>query len=154
MIPKKILFCTDFSKYSEAAKQCALEQARAFGSDVIIVHVIGSWPVHAYRGKVPIREQETVHTIQEPVNIDLELVALEFKELVKDVQSHTLIGSPAQEIVKLAEEENVDLIIIGSHGWSGFRYRLLGSVAENILRIASCSVMVVKPPKDRRKSSD
>ena len=62
------------------------------------------------------------------------------------------IGVPAEEIVQVAKEESADLIVMGTHGWSGFRHMLLGSVAERVLRAAACPVMVVRhSPPDSAK---
>jgi nucleotide-binding universal stress UspA family protein len=54
------------------------------------------------------------------------------------------VGEPAEEIVRLARDEAVDLIVMGTHGRSGFRHVLLGSVAETVLRTAPCPVFTVK----------
>jgi len=144
MIPKKILFCTDFSKNALPAQQCALDYAKCFGAAVIILHVIGAWPVHAYKDKVRIDEHRVVQGIKEPVNVDLALIADKFRKELKDVEAHTRFGAPADEIVRLAKEESVCLIVMGTHGWTGFRYMMLGSVAEKVMRAAPCSVLVVR----------
>ena len=144
MVPKKILFCTDFSKNSEPAKEAALEYAKAFGASIQIIHVIGAWPVHAYRQKVSIPEHETVHCIEHPVNADLEIIADEFRKEVKEVRTCTRAGEPAHEISRLAEEEQVDLIVMGTHGWAGLRSMLIGSVTEKVVPMAHCPVLVVR----------
>jgi universal stress protein A len=51
---------------------------------------------------------------------------------------------PAIEIVRLANEESVDLIVMGTHGWTGIRHLIVGSTAENVVRSAICSVLVVR----------
>jgi nucleotide-binding universal stress UspA family protein len=56
-------------------------------------------------------------------------------------------GVPAQEIVRVADEESADLIVMGTHGWTGFKHLLLGSVAENVLRTAGRPVLVVSACK-------
>ena len=57
-------------------------------------------------------------------------------------------GDPAEEIVRLASDENCDLITVGSHGLSGVKRFLLGSVSDRVFEYASCSVLIVKPPAD------
>jgi len=62
-------------------------------------------------------------------------------------------GLPYREIVKRAEEIGADLIVLGSHGRSGFVHRLLGSVAEKVIRIAPCPVLTVRHPAAREETS-
>jgi len=57
-----------------------------------------------------------------------------------------LVGDPASAIVEAAEEENVDLIVLGTHGRTGLTRLLMGSVAENVVRKAKCPVLTVKHP--------
>jgi len=144
MLPKKILFCTDFSENSEPARQCALEYAKAFGAAVSIVHVIATWPVHAYKDKLPVDELGAVHCLKGPVLVDLENLSRQFTEVLGDVTTCVRIGSPAQEIVRYANEESVDLIVMGTHGWTGFVHAMLGSVAEAVTRTANCPILIVR----------
>jgi nucleotide-binding universal stress UspA family protein len=58
---------------------------------------------------------------------------------------HTRIGSPADEILDLAKEVGADLIFIGTHGYTGLKHLVMGSVAERVVREAKCAVMVVRP---------
>jgi len=68
----------------------------------------------------------------------------EFATMLKEVKTYSRVGVPAEEIVRLAAEEAIDLIVMGTHGWGGFRNMVLGSVAHNVLRTASCPVLVVR----------
>lgn len=153
MAPEKILLCEDFSKHAQGARQWALDYAKASGSTVVVVHVIGAWPIHAYKGKVPIDEHKTMQSIREPVNVDLELIAGELRKEGVDVITHTRIGTPVEEIIRVATEESVGLIVMGTHGWTGFRHMVLGSVAENVLKTAPCSVIVVRTPSLQTKTN-
>ncbi|MGB6068134.1 MAG: universal stress protein [Desulfomonilaceae bacterium] len=142
MLPKKILFCTDFSENSEPARRCALEYAKAFGSAVSIVHVIATWPVHTC--KVTIDEEGTVSCSRDPELVGLESVSRQFVEVLSDVTTCVKVGNPAQEIVRYANEESVDLIVMGTRGWTGFVHVMLGSVAEAVIRTANCPVLIVR----------
>jgi universal stress protein A len=144
MLPKKILFCTDFSQNSEPARRCALEYAKAFGAAVSIVHVIATWPVHAYKEKLSVDEAGAVHCLKGPVLVDLENLSRQFTEVLGDVTTCLRVGSPAQEIVRYANEESSDLIVMDTHGWTGFVHAMLGSVAEAVTRIANCPVLIVR----------
>ena len=145
MIPKKILFCTDFSENSLPAGQCAAEYAAVFDAELSIVHVIDTWAGYPwYAEGVPQNILTVVKHLEELTKVKLEQVA---KELGKDkgpLKSFLSTGVPAEEIVRVADQESIDLIVMGTHGWSGFRHMLLGSVAEKILRSATCPVLVVK----------
>lgn len=62
--------------------------------------------------------------------------------------SHISVGSPAREIAQIASDLEADLIVVGTHGRTGLRRLLLGSVAEGVLRLASCPVLVERPKAD------
>jgi len=145
MIPGKILFCTDFSENSDPARQYAVEYAKAFGATLFIVHVVDNlsgFPSEAagfHRHLTEILAQ-----MEEAANEQLRQVAKECTDGVEDVKAFSRTGIPAQEIVKLADEESVDLIVMGTHGWTGIRHILLGSVAERVLKKTKCPVLVVR----------
>jgi len=60
------------------------------------------------------------------------------------VNTFSRMGIPANEIVRLADEESMELIVMGTHGWTGFKHLVLGSTAENVVRSANCPVLTVK----------
>ena len=145
MIPRKILFCTDFSENSDAPRRLAAEYAERFNASLAIVHVVQAWAgFPTYEFRVPVDLHELTLQIQESVGADLAEMAKQCGPGIPEVTTHCKIGAPAQEIVKLAGELSADLIVMGTHGWTGFKHLLLGSVAENVLRLASCPVLVVK----------
>jgi universal stress protein A len=142
MIPKKILFCTDFSENSERACRCAAEYSKAFGADLTVIHVIESW------AGFPVDREDVlgvVHKMEETANNRLELLAKELGTKNGNMKTHSTIGVPAEDIVLAAKQEHADLIVMGTHGWTGVRHLLLGSVAEKVLRTAGCPVLVVRP---------
>ncbi|HTY24065.1 MAG TPA: universal stress protein [Desulfomonilaceae bacterium] len=148
---KKILFCTDFSENSLAAGQCACEYAKAFGASLAIVHVTDPWavPLAFYVRNIPILIQTVVadqlqKSVARSVNTELESMTKEFRSALKEVKTYSRIGIPSEQIVRLAAEECIDLIVMGTHGRTGFRLMVLGSVAENVLRTAGCPVLIVR----------
>jgi nucleotide-binding universal stress UspA family protein len=149
-IPQKILFCTDFSPNSLPARQCACEYAKTSGASLAIVHVIDPWAgaLASYGRNIPVLVQPVVDQLQEgiarSVHKDLEAMTQEFGPMLKEVKTYSRVGIPSEQIVRLAAEESIDLIVMGTHGWTGFRRMWLGSVAENVLRTAGCSVLVVR----------
>lgn len=146
MIPKKILICTDFSENSRPALQCAIEYAKAFGASLSILHVLNSsrlgYP--AFEIGVPFDLQAVLKAIEESVSKAFEDLVSECKEEVGEVKTFSRMGVPANEIVRLADEESMELIIMGTHGWTGFKHLILGSTAENVVRSANCPVLTVK----------
>lgn len=145
MVPKKILLCTDFSGNSNRAKELAMVYARTFCAKLIVLHVIDTWAgLPAYEGRIPVDVSHVVRSIESSVKEELAQIAQEFRPVLGEVETHFRFGAPAQEIVSLAGEDSVDLIVMGTHGWTGLQHVMLGSVAENVVRTASCPVLVVR----------
>jgi universal stress protein A len=146
MIPKKILFCTDFSDNSRTARDYALEYAKAFGSQLVILHVINSSQIGypSLEEGVPVDIRSALEGIQESVTKALELMAQECGQEVGDVSTYSKVGTPAYEIARFADQNSVGLIVMGTHGWTGFKHLVMGSTAENVVRTANCPVMTVR----------
>jgi universal stress protein A len=147
MIPKKLLFCTDFSENSRPAFQYAVEIAQAFEAELTIFHVINSsrlgYP--AFEVGVPFDLQGVLNSINESVEKAFQGLVAECEGTVcTETKTASRMGVPANEIVRFAEEERIELIIMGTHGWTGFRHLILGSTAENVVRTAGCPVLTVK----------
>jgi len=118
------------------------------------MHVVDAWAgFPAYEFRVPVDLQQVVLSIQEAVTADLQALAASCPAEIGEVATYCRVGVPAQEIVKLATEESVNLIIMGTHGWTGIKNLFLGSVAENVLRTAACSVLVVRSSDSDREYS-
>lgn len=147
MLPfKKILCPTDFSEPSYEAIKAAGELAYHFGSELCIVHVITPVPIipmpmgpEPAAFNVSLYEQEleasSKRSLEEVVN------QLESKEL--KTRLIALRGNPADEIVRTADEENVDLIVIATRGRTGLDRLIFGSVTEKVVRLAKCPVLTV-----------
>jgi universal stress protein A len=143
---KKILVCTDFSENSVPARVLAIEFAKTFKAELILLHVVNSrllgYPTFADR--IPTDMALIQQNIEEGVTEELELLANDCKRDVPDVFAYSRSGAPAEEIVRFADEESVDLIVMGTHGWTGVRHLILGSTAENVVRTANCPVLTVR----------
>jgi nucleotide-binding universal stress UspA family protein len=146
MVPKKILLCTDFSENSRGAQQLAVDYAQAFGAQLVILHVINSSRIGypSLEERIPIDIKETLNRIQDAVDKALGLVCAECTSSSLDVKTYSRMGTPAREIVRFAQEESVQLIITGTHGWTGFKHLIMGSTAENVVRTATCPVITVR----------
>jgi nucleotide-binding universal stress UspA family protein len=136
----KILFPTDFSHSSDAALAYATALCRDSGAAMLIVHV--EEPPINYGGG------EMYYGVPEPNADALRKMLQAVVPTQQEVRyEHRLVtGDPATEIVRIADAEHVDLIVLGAHGRSGFSRLLMGSVAEVVVRKATCPVLTFKPP--------
>lgn len=135
---KKILVPVDFCHTSDLALNYATSLAKEKGAGLLIVHV--QEIPRAYGG-------DMYYGIPEPSIEELEsmLNDIEPPDRTIPVEHRLVSGDPAFELVRVAEEEKVELIVVGSHGRTGLARALLGSVAEAIVRKAHCPVLVCKP---------
>jgi nucleotide-binding universal stress UspA family protein len=151
---EKILFATDFSPPSDHALQLALELAEKFGAELHVLHVV----------------QDLAPLVGDPaITIDLsnkylaearQYAQRALQSLPGERRPHAgrtirelREGSPFVEIVRYAREMGIDLIVIGTHGRTGLKHLLLGSVAENVVRKASCPVLTVCAPNPESATS-
>ena len=140
---KKILVPTDASEYSRRALKTALELARSVQAEVILLHV--SYTPQAYWGYT-ISYGITVTQEQLDQNGELALEAtltgIDSEQVVinKRVES----GHPVTIILEQIKKENIDLVIMGSHGYGAIAGSVLGSVSQRVLQRASCHVLVIK----------
>jgi nucleotide-binding universal stress UspA family protein len=153
MIPKKILFCTDFSENSSNARVYAVDFAAHFSASLQLIHVIKSSQLGypTIEGEMSVDLKPVLDSIQESVESALELIANECKKRADNVVTTYTFGHPANEIVNYASENSIDLIVTGTHGWTGFKYLMLGSTAENIVRKAHCPVLTVRSAGKERQ---
>ena len=135
-----ILHPTDFSKQSEFAFQLACSLARDYGAQLYVVHVVTP-PVVVYgEGVLPVEPEAYQAELREKLN-RLHAVEPEVRVLHRLVE-----GQPVDEILRLAKEIGCDLIVMGTHGRTGFGRMLMGSVAEKVVRTAPCPVVTVRQP--------
>ncbi len=146
MVPKKILCCTDFSENSEPARRIAADYANAFGAQLIIVHVIDSSSFPAYVDWVGDEIDQILARTTKAAETKLEALAKECGQTAKDVKTLSAIGSPAEQIANLANDESADLIVVGTHGHSGVKHLVMGSIARSVLRTAHRPVLIVEAP--------
>ncbi len=138
MKAQKILFPTDFSHCGDAALRMAASLAHDAGATLLIVHV--EEPPVAYGGG------EMYYGVPEPASEDLRrmLEAVVPPDPAVAYEHRLITGDPASAIARLAEEEHVDLIVMGTHGRTGLTRLLMGSVAEAVVRRAPCPVLTYK----------
>ncbi|HTM52604.1 MAG TPA: universal stress protein [Pirellulales bacterium] len=137
---KKILFATDFSPASDAALRYATALARDSAALLLIAHV--------EEVPTPYLGGEMYFTQPEYPNPEIRKMLEAVVPPDKNVRyEHRLVmGIAADDIARLAEEEKADLIVIGTHGRTGLSRVLMGSVAESVMRMATCPVLTIKAP--------
>ena len=137
---KKVLFATDFDEIGVSAAHKAKKIADENKAELLLVHVVEPIPAYAYPGFAGFAEVDV--SIREQAEKELNALA---NQLGVDVKHRFLeFGSVKNEILRLAEEHKVDLIVAGSHGKHGLAL-LLGSTANAILHGAHCDMLIVQP---------
>jgi nucleotide-binding universal stress UspA family protein len=159
-----ILVPTDFSDPANHALRYAVEEARLHRATVTLLHVLsahggtdvyyvtggpelsaqGYDPIAGGRLAGPVPAQPTV--VRRDLNED---AITRLHDMVPDAYRdtwnvETASGQPADTIVRIAEERQIDLIVMGTHGRTGLQHVLLGSVAEKVVRLAPCPVLTVR----------
>ncbi len=144
---RSILLPTDFSECGNFALGCATSLARKFGASVICVHVIEPIvPTVGYSGMTePLPIADITDQLEDSAERELPKLAECDECAGLTVEEVIVHGEAAAEIVRVAREREVDLIVISSHGRTGLGRILFGSTAEAVVRHASCPVLVVKP---------
>jgi nucleotide-binding universal stress UspA family protein len=148
MQANKILCPVDFSPCSQAAFGHAIELARGNQATMVLAHVLAPPPTYisgfAGYGALPPYEPEP----------DSRLEGIRVPDDTVDVKRVHLVGLEGETIVKYAEQTGCDLIVMGTHGYSGFTKFLLGSVADFVMRHAKCAVVVVRDRLSERERTD
>lgn len=136
---KRVLFATDFDEVGITAAHKAKKIADENAAKLFLVHVIEPIPAYAYPGFAGFAEVEI--SIREQAERELDSLA----ERLGVDKNHRLLefGSTKNEVLRVAKEHNIDLIVTGSHGKHGLAL-LLGSTAHAILHGASCDMLIVR----------
>jgi nucleotide-binding universal stress UspA family protein len=137
---RTVLHPTDFSERSDYAFRLACSLARDYGARLLLVHVTPTVVVSGEVVTLPPQPPDVWKALQE------QLANLRPPDPNVSVGRHLKEGDPATEILRLAREAKVDVIVMGTHGRTGFGRLLLGSVAEQVVRRAPCPVVTVKAP--------
>jgi len=149
---KKIILATDFSDASREAAYHALLLAQTYNAELKALHVfdISAWNIPAqyylttgFEGFV-----DSIEETRQRGKDALKELAKSFGIKIKTIFTE---GHPGHEIVRVAEELNADLIVLGTHGYTGWKRFTLGSVAEFVVRHAPCDVLTVRPKENEWK---
>ncbi|MGR8934641.1 MAG: universal stress protein [Gammaproteobacteria bacterium] len=139
---KHILVATDFSEYTQEIAARAQELAQKYNAQLSIVHIFDSLPI-----------KDLSNDFVVPYDFDLQDELLKAAEQklrrcaeqlqIPETRQWLELGNPGVEITRIAERQNADLIVLGSHGRSGLAL-LLGSTASSVLHHAKCDVLAVR----------
>lgn len=142
----KILAPTDLSKLSRAGVRYAMEMALEQGAQVVVYHVISEdsdWfdkddALNPANALLPRQKERLAEFIKD--NCADFFGKVKIREVVE-------VGVPYKEILRMAENENADLIVMSTHGRTGLEQVMLGSVAARVVARAACPVLSIRPAK-------
>jgi nucleotide-binding universal stress UspA family protein len=152
--PKVILSPIDFSNHSQEALETAADLAKQFGSQLLLVHAVPAITKLPSTTSI-FHEAEFEQELHKDAEQRLKKLA-EVPEK-KGLQVRTEVGianDVGMEILRIAEHDGADLIVISTHGMTGWHRLAFGSVAEKVVRLASCPVLVLRAnPKAGQEAS-
>jgi nucleotide-binding universal stress UspA family protein len=141
---KRILCPVDFSSHSKAALDEGASLAKAMGSELCLLHAYQNpayvLPMSGYVGPTA----DMISRIRTQLADELEDMAKDYREQAIAVVTEVLEGVPYKCIVDHAREWKADLIVMGTHGRTALAHALAGSVAERVVRLAHCPVLVTR----------
>jgi nucleotide-binding universal stress UspA family protein len=143
MAIQHVLVPTDFSASAEQALDYAIRLARTFNARLTVLHVIQPIPMGGVDMGVALPETY-LQEVEEAAQGSMEEALARVTAAGLTAAQVVLYGVPFQEIVETAKARQVDLIVMGTQGRTGLMHVLLGSVAERVVRLAPCSVLVVR----------
>jgi nucleotide-binding universal stress UspA family protein len=148
----KILVPTDLSILSQVGVRHALELAQSQGAEVILYHVI------AIADDWLARHDEfspVAGLVEEQERLLDKFTKQKFADFADKVKIRQIVelGVPHKRIVEKAEEEGADLIVMSTHGRTGFDHMLIGSVTEKVVARASCPVLSIRPSADEKAAA-
>jgi nucleotide-binding universal stress UspA family protein len=147
--PKKIICPTDFSEPARLALEAGMELAEKFSAELVLVHVLSPIPAIAAGGY---NLEKVRADLEKEARQRMEKTVAELSAKTLEVSSHIVDGvgtRPSEYIVELADKEGADLIVMATHGQSGWGRVFFGSVAERVVRLAECPVLTVRRPRQK-----
>lgn len=143
MTIQHILVPVDFSGYAEQALEYAIGLARKLSARLTLVHAISMVPIGVVDGGSTL-PYSYIQDLEAEVQRTMETYLQRVQQAGLEGTVLVLHGVPFQSIVDTARDHNVDLIVMGTHGRTGLAHMFLGSVAEKVVRLAPCPVLVTR----------
>lgn len=144
---KKVILATDFSETSNDASYHALLLAKNYKAELKALHAfdISMWKAPSSYYSTKEEYTVSIERIEETRKQGKEALKKLAESFDLDVKTIFTEGDPGHEIVRIAEETNADLIVLGTHGYSGWKRFTIGSVAEFVGKNAPCAVLTIRP---------
>ncbi len=143
MLAQHILVPTDFSEYADNALNYAIELAQAIEARLTILHAFYLSAL-ALEEVAPAVLDVTLEAMENHVQKQIQIALERIQRTGLKGESIIVDGTPVEAIIETAKNKGVDLIVIGTHGRTGLTHALIGSVAEKVVRLASCPVIVTR----------
>ena len=149
IVLKKILVPTDFGEAADAALNYARALARNFNASIDVLHVAEDISARMYAGEMYVAIPQTLQTdVEEAARRQLQERLVDNDPNPLPVRPVVIVSNAtAASIVSYAQETRADLIVMGTHGRGAMAHLLMGSVAERVVRMAPCPVLVVRHPE-------
>lgn len=144
---KKVVVATDFSENAQPAIDAAVTVAKTFEAEVHLVHAFQT-PVPIVSPYEVVVPDGFLEQARESAAKSLKAAEEKISSAGVTVTSHLAEVPAAPAIARIAGELEADLVVVGTHGHTGFKHLVLGSVAERTIRLAPCSVLTVKSKTD------
>lgn len=146
---KNILVATDFGDSSITALAYGRALARVFGARLHVLHVVDPFTIDStafgtFVAPPAIPETQLENAAQKMLD---EIVTDDDRRNLHAVVALRTLDAPAHAIVQYSADEKIDLILVGTHGRKGFSHMVMGSVAEKVVRLATCPVLTVRHPE-------
>jgi len=146
----KILCPTDFSEASFEGLKKANELAGHFSAEIIVLYVVSPLPrIPGSTSPTGFHIPAVLEEIAESAKDQIEKLKNNYISSNIKSEGIVVIGSPPAEIVKYAAEDNVDVIVMSTHGQSGWKRLVSGSVTEKVVRMADCPVLTIRETKEK-----
>ncbi len=144
---RKILAPTDFSQASFKALETACQVAECFGAELTLLYVVPAIPVLPADMNYTFDVPDYSEALQEAA--DERLRDLLSQRIAPGISANACVsfGDPADEIVRVASQDGYDWIVIATHGLTGWRHLVFGSVAEKVVRLSEMPVLTVRVPR-------
>jgi nucleotide-binding universal stress UspA family protein len=142
----KILLAIDGSEFSQAALRSVIARPWNAGTEVKILHVVEppSLLIGREMGAYDPEFEMVWKALREQAKVLAEKAAEKLRVAGFQISTQLVEGDPKSQIIDVANEWHADMIILGSHGWSGLNRFLMGSVSEGVVRHAHCSVEIIR----------
>jgi len=144
---KRILVPTDFSDSARHALSYGVSFAQEYGAEILLLHVVENLTVGYASDLFPVPMAEVYEEISGYAKAELAKLGAEVRAKGVTVRELVAQGKPSAEILRIAREETVDIVVLGTHGKGLLDRSLFGSTTERVVRKAPCPVLTCRHPE-------